>query len=190
MISPIGKHAKFIKKTEETLGFTRTLLKSMEFKVLDPVCPEYNRFCGKKMRLEEMSQHLVSCEHLDHHQSRRNMILNTEYENFKTHNIPLVYKLKESQHYFILQGRSAGTTVNLFVIQHNQENISEHQYIACLKVYGETKHITRSKTVRVCPSGIGLEDAINQLYTLEISQQDLEKISVGKIYVNFKVMEI
>ena len=191
-----GKHTKFIKETKETLGFTRTLLKSMEYKVLDPVCPEYDRCCGKKIRLEEMAHHLVRCEHLNYHKSQRNMILNTEYEhswfklNFMTHNIPLVYKLKEYQQYFILQGRSVGTNVHLFIIQHNQENISQHQYITRLEVYGETKYVKRSKTVRVCPSGIGLEDARNQLYTLDISHQDLEKMCVGRIYVNFKFMQI
>jgi len=112
MISSMeGKHNEFIKKTEETLGFTRTLLRSMEFKVMDPVCPDYT-YCGKKIRLEEMSQHLVSCEGLDYFEHQRIMILNTENEdgwsklNYKISNMPLVYKLKESQQFFILQGRS------------------------------------------------------------------------------------
>ncbi|XP_023340132.1 uncharacterized protein LOC111710307 isoform X2 [Eurytemora carolleeae] len=214
MISSMeGKHNEFIKKTEETLGLTRTLLKSMEFKVMDPVCPAYYTgsnytYCGKKIRLEEMSQHLVSCEHLQYLQSRRNMILNTEYEhwwfrpsNFKISNKPLVYKLKESQHFFILQGRSTDTSLIFYIIQHNEENISEHQYIARLEVYGETKNIIRSQTVRVCPSGINLENARNQLYTLDISQEELEIMSVRKIptddvskkynmCVKFKVMII
>ena len=209
MISSMeGKHNEFIKKTEETLGLTRTLLKSMEFKVMDPVCPEYyTSLCGKKIRLEEMSQHLVSCEHLDYREDYRNMILNTEYENwwskpnFKLFHKPLVYKLKESQHFFIVQGRSTGTSFIFYIIQHNEANISEHQYIARLEVYGETKDIIRSQTVRVCPSGINLEDARNQSYTLDISHQELEIMSVRQIptddvskkyhmYVKFKVMRI
>ena len=196
---------KFIEKTEETLGFTRTLLKSMEFKVVDPVCPEYTH-CGKKIRLEEMSEHLVSCIYLDYSEDQRNMILNTEYENWWWFSLnisiqPLVYKLKESQQFFILQGRSVGTSFFFYIIQH-KDILSEHQYIARLEVYGETKNITRTKTVRVCPSGINLEDARNQLYTLEISREDLEKICVRKepvtedvsdkyaMYVKFKVMKI
>ena len=116
--------------------------------------------------------------------------------------MPLVYKLKESQQFFILQGRSTGTSFSHYIIQHNQENISEHQYIARLEVYGsEAKNIMRSQTARVCPSGINLEDARNQLYTLDISNQELEIMSVRKIpsddvsekylmYVKFKVMRI
>ena len=194
-----GKHNEFIKKTEN-----RSLLKSMEFKVMDPVCPEYT-YCGKKIRLEEMSQHLVSCKHLWYSEYQRNRILNTEYEhswfNFKISNIPIVYKLKESQHFFILQGRNTDTSFILYIIQHNEANISEHQYIARLEVYGETKNIIRSQTVRVCPSGINLEDARNQLYTLDISHQELEIMCVRqiptddvskkyKMYVKFKVMRI
>ena len=207
MISSMeGKHNEFIKKTEETLGLTRTLLKSMEFKVMDPVCPEYT-YCGKKIRLEEMSQHLVSCKYLNYKKYQGNMILNTEYENrwtkpnFKKSNKPSVYKLKESQHFFILQGRNTDTSFILYIIQHNEANISEHQYIARLEVYGETKNIIRSQTVRVCPSGINLEDARNQLYTLDISHQELEIMCVRqiptddvskkyKMYVKFKVMRI
>ena len=201
-----GKHNEIIEKTVYR-GFTRTLLKSMEFKVLDPVCPSYyTNLCGKKIRLEEMSQHLVSCEHL--HYLESNMILNTEYEdswytpNFKISHEPVVFKLKESQQFFILQGRSTGTSFSFYIIQHNEENISEHQYIAHLEVYGsETKNIIRTQTVRVCPSGIHHENARNQFYTLDISHQELENMCVTKIptddvskkynvYVKFKVMII
>ena len=115
--------------------------------------------------------------------------------------MPLVYKLKESQHFFILQGRYTGTSFIFYIIQHNEANISEHQYIARLEVYGETKNIIKSQFVRVCPSGINLEDARNQLYTLDISHEELEIMSVRKIpsddvsekylmYVKFKVMII
>ena len=198
MISSMERKHKFIEETEETLGLAR-LLRSMEFKVMDPVCPQYT-YCGKKIRLEEMSEHLVSCKYLEYKESY------TEYENwwsktFKSSHIPLVYKLKESQHFFILQGRYTDTSFILYIIQHNQENISEHQYIARLEVYGETKNIIRSQTVRVCPSGINLEDARNQLYTLDISHQELEIMCVRqiptddvskkyKMYVKFKVMRI
>ena len=146
-----------------------------------------------------MSEHLVSCEGLEKYELR-NMILNTEYEinwykpNFMIFNTPLVFKLKDSQPFFILQGRSTGTSFIFYIIQHNEANISEHQYIARLEVYGETKNIIRSQTIRVCPSGINLEDARNQLYTLDISHQELEKMCVIKdeewYYVKFKVMRI
>ena len=199
-----GKHNEIIEKTVYR-GFTRTLLKSMEFKVLDPVCPSYyTNLCGKKIRLEEMSQHLVSCEHL--HYLESNMILNTEYEdswytpNFKISHEPVVFKLKESQQFFILQGRYTGPSFSFYIIQHNEENISEHQYIARLEVYGETKNIIRTQTVRVCPSGIHLEDARNKFYTLGISHQELENMCARQIvddvsekyhmYVKFKVMII
>ena len=219
-----GKHNEFIKKTED---FTRSLLTSMEFKVRDPVCPSNHlnlspdtvrdpivyavlsllprRYCGN-IRLEEMSQHLVSCKHLLYSEDQRNMILNTEYENswykpnFKASHPSLVYKLKESQHFFILQLKSVDTSFIFYIIQHNEDNISEHQYIARLEVYGETKNIIRIKTVRVCPSGIHLEDARNKFYTLGISHQELENMCARQIvddvsekyhmYVKFKVMII
>ena len=192
MISSIeGKHHELMKKTKETDDILKqikaakdynSILKSLEFKVLDPVCPEYNtEQCGKKISLWEMSKHLVSCEHLDYNKHKRNMILNMwEYgincflPNFEVSIKPEVLKLRRSQQFFILQCRSVGTFFFFFIIQH----ISEHQYIARLEVSGETKNITRSRTVRVCPSGINLEDARNQMYTLDISHQDLKKICV------------
>ena len=222
-----GKHNEFIKKTEETLGFTRSLLKSMEFKFRVPVCPSNHlnlsrdivdpivnvvlsllprRYCGN-ISLEDMSQHLVSCKHVLYSEDQRNMILNTEYENswykpnFKASHLPRVYKLKESQHFFILQGHCTDWCFSFYIIQHNEDNISEHQYIAHLEVYGETKNIIRTQTVRVCPSGINLEDARNQLYTLDISYQELEIMCERKeptddefkkylMHVKFKVMRI
>ena len=75
MISSMERKHKFIEETEETLGLAR-LLRSMEFKVMDPVCPEYDTpWCGKKIRLEEMSQHLVSCKYLEYKESQRKTIL-------------------------------------------------------------------------------------------------------------------
>ena len=120
---------------------------------MDPVCPQYTN-CGKKIR----PQHLVSCKALDYreeYEEHRNMFLNREYShywyNFNLSSMPQVYKLRNSQQFFILQGRSTGTSFIFYIIQHNQENISEHQYIARLEVYGVTKNIIISQTITVCP---------------------------------------
>ena len=211
MISSIeGKHHELMKKTKETDDILKqikaakdynSILKSLEFKVLDPVCPEYNtEQCGKKISLWEMSKHLVSCEHLHYDKHMRNLVLNMEYEidwflpNFEVSIDPVVLKLRRSQQFFILQGRSVGTFFFFFIIRNI--NISEHQYIARLEVSGETKNITRSRTVRVCPSGINLEDARNQMYTLDISHQDLKKICAREdnddfcLFVKLKVTKI
>ena len=130
---------------------------------MDPVCPQYTN-CGKKIR----PQHLVSSKALDYreeYEEHRNMFLNREYShywyNFNLSSMPQVYKLRNSQpqvyklrnsqQFFILQGRSTGTSFIFYIIQHNQENISEHQYIARLEVYGVTKNIIISQTITVCP---------------------------------------
>ena len=180
------KRNELIKQTEETdvtLAFVKKLLKSMEFIVSDPVCPvEYTSICGKQIRLEEMTKHLVDCQHLD--KRERTILINTDTEgrwhksNFKQSNQPIVYKLGDSEQYFILQGRSDNsTTFSFFMMHHSREDFSG-QYLVRLEIYGETKNITRTKMLRCAPIGICLEDARNHLYTMDISHEDLEKISV------------
>jgi len=179
------KRNELIKKTEETdvtLAFVRTLLKSMEFKVSDPVCPEYTSICGKQIRLEEMTEHLMDCQQIGN--KDRNIRINTDTEvrwyksNFKQQNRPLVCKLGDSKQYFILQGRSDNSTTFSFFMMHHSEEENSGQYLVRLEIYGETKNITKTNMLRCAPIGICLEDARNHLYTLDISHEDLEKISV------------
>ena len=179
------KRNELVKQTEETevtLAFVKKLLKSMEFIVSDPVCPAYTSNCGKQIRLEEMTKHLVDCQHLDN--KDHNIRINTDTEvrwyktNIKQQHKPLVYKLGDSKQYFTLQGRSDDSTKFSFFMMHHSEEDFSGQYLVCLEIYGETKNITKTKMLRCAPIGICLEDARNHLYTLDISHEDLEKISV------------
>ena len=201
------KRNELIKKTEETdvtLAFIRTLLKSMEFKVSNPVCPEYTSLCGKQIKLEEMTQHLMDCQHL--HNISQKILLNTDKElcwdkeNFNLNNKPVVFELADTKQYFILQGISENSTTFSFFMMHHSEEDMSGQYLARLEIYGETKNITRTKMLRCAPIGIGLKDARSQLYTMDISHEDLEKIclrenpsnekSKFRVYIKFSVMVI
>ncbi len=51
------------KESEQRRLLFLELFKNLEFKVFNPVCPEYI-LCGKKLSLEEMPQHFDECDNL------------------------------------------------------------------------------------------------------------------------------
>jgi len=167
-----SQHEEFIKNTEQKLRMMKEMKGKADFELVNPVCPS---FCGRNIPLENMVEHIRSCDYIKF--DDRHLKLNTEV--IITYDYPtIVYKLEESRDWFILKRQNINNKYVFYILHHSEEETKDVFYYSWK--YSDDYNCIKSVTVRCAPMGISPKVAVRNNFTTNNWQSKNIKCTIYK----------
>ena len=150
-----------------------------------------------------LPDHFKDCSKMIHNRMDQSRSLDTDYSAVWFMELPLerihpvVFKLENSNHWFILLGEKVEDKF-VFYLMHfcGEEEEEKETFYFNLKISGDDEQLSRSMTGKCAPVGMGVEEARRKGLTLDIDTGVLKEMlnpdhkQEGEIYEKFLVYVI